>query len=456
MINPLLKIALTLLCAVAYYGHYLEFRVFMATLIAVAAIDFVRPLLLRNYFMVYLYLVFIIGGGFFYPDVKEVRTDMVVYCAAFIAGYIVYRLLPKNRTVVAGISIADDNIVSLHRLILFLFLIKMILLVNDIRIYGIEEYYSGRVLTELIETYGKYDVSAGVLTIVHNVINIAGLAAIVLYVRRCLVLGKKLNYGIITLYLLVLPLLYLQRSPFAINFIMLILIYSLDKGRAMHLFRAMAIGIGAIVVIGVMIGLLRQSKLTADPNEDLARIEQAGSILMGELSPIIAYYEIKTNIDKLHYQYGSTILLPLVYKMIPRNLMPDKPINSGAYYMGVLRSDESERGFYLDTTFLGDIYLNFGYLGSIIGCCIMGLLCAGFDKKYLRGTLPYSPMYMIMFYYFYVILRSNLSNSLILILLTMAMYLLQVQIFDGTLARMVLGRQVTRGKHVPVGKTSVR
>ncbi len=444
MINPFFKIALALVCAGAYYGQYLDFWGVMPALFAIAVFNFERPLLLKNYFIVFMYLVFIVGGLFYYPGEKELVVDMLVYCTAFLAGYLMYTLLPKNRRAYAGIGISADKISSLERLILFLCSVKILLLLNDILTYGLQEYYSGRALLELFEIYGKQDVSAGVLTIIHNFINIAGIAALVLYVQCCLVSGRRPKYVIIIFYLLVLPLLYLQRGAFALNAMMVLLIYSVDKGKGLHQYKVLVIGLGVIVMIGLLFGFLRQNKLTDEADAESISAEQAAPIFMSELSTVIGYYEIKANIDELQYQYGSKIILPLLYKIIPRNLMPEKPINSSAYYMNTLRSNESDEGFMLDTTFLGDLYLNFGYLGAILGCMLLGLLSSGFDARYFAGTLKFAPGYLILYCYYYAFLRSNISNSLILILLTMAMYLVLKRIFDGTFVRAVLGRGINR------------
>jgi oligosaccharide repeat unit polymerase len=439
MINYFLKTALALLCAGAYYWHYLDFWGVMPLLLVVSAFDFERPLMMKNYFIVFMYLVFIVGGSYFYPGEEELVIDMLLYCTAFLSGYFMYTLLPKKQTGYAGIGISEDRINSLERLILFLCTVKVLLLLNDIRIYGLQEYYSGRALLELFEIYGKQDVTAGVLTIVHNFINIAGIATLVLYVQCCLVLGRRLKYFMIIFYLLVLPLLYLQRGAFALNSMMVLLIYSMDKGNGMHLYRVLITGVGAIVLIGTLFGVLRHSKLTDNTDAETINTEQAAPMIMGELSTVMAYYEIKTNMDILQYQYGSRIILPLLYKSIPRNFMPEKPITSGEYFGNILHSEEAEAGYYLDITFLGDLYLNFGYPGALIGCFLIGLLSSGFDARYLAETLKFAPVYMIIYNFFYVLLRSTLPNSLIPMLLTIAMYWLLSRYFAGAFAYSVAG-----------------
>lgn len=443
MINLFLKTALALVCGGAYYGHYLDFWGVMPTLFAIAVFNFERPLLLKNYFIVFMYLVFIVGGSFFYPGESELAIDMLVYCIAFLVGYFIYTLLPKKQIVYEGIGISEDSIHSLERLVLFLCAVKILLLLNDIRTYGLQEYYSGRALLELFKIYGQQDVMAGFLAILHNFINITGIAALVLYVQCCLLTGRRLKYLIIIFYLLVLPLLYLQRSAFALNSMMVLLIYSLDKGKGMHLYKVLVIGLGVIVMIGLLFGFLRQNKLTNDADAEGINTEQAASIFMSELSTVIAYDEIKANIDELHYQYGNTLVLPLLYKIIPRNIMPDKPINSGAYYMNALRSNEADEGFMLDTTFLGDLYLNFGYIGAIVGCMLIGVLSSGFDARYVAGSLKLSPFYMIMYYYFYVFLRSNISNSLVLVLLSAGVYILLLHIYEENRVVVVTGHKLS-------------
>jgi hypothetical protein len=114
-------------------------------------------------------------------------------------------------------------------------------------------------------------------------------------------------------------------------------------------------------------------------------------LLTSEISPIQAYSEIKANRARLKRQHGRTIVLPIVFKVIPRGLFPNKPINTGAYFMSVVRPAEFAAGFALPPTLFGDAYVNFGMGGAVLACLLVGPVAAALVPHRLRQLLRPRP-----------------------------------------------------------------
>ena len=71
------------------------------------------------------------------------------------------------------------------------------------------------------------------------------------------------------------------------------------------------------------------------------------------------------------YQNGHT-LTPLLYVLIPRMILPDKPFAA----VGLLYSKEfklsPDRSTWISTSFIGELYWNFSWIGIIVGMLIVG------------------------------------------------------------------------------------
>ena len=71
------------------------------------------------------------------------------------------------------------------------------------------------------------------------------------------------------------------------------------------------------------------------------------------------------------YQHGYTLAL-LMYAFVPRLLMPDKPDSSvGQLFTRAFHTSE-DRNTYTSTTFMGDLYWNFGWAGLVVGMYFIG------------------------------------------------------------------------------------
>ena len=127
------------------------------------------------------------------------------------------------------------------------------------------------------------------------------------------------------------------------------------------------------------------------------------------------------------FRSGYTIIAPLLTKPLPRNWFLDKPLNSSAYYMKTYRQSEFDAGFMLAPSIFGDIYFNFGYIGCIVLCFLLGILFNFFDVTLFGHSLMFdssrSLSYLMIFYNSsYSFLRNNLADSTFAILITILMY----------------------------------
>ena len=76
--------------------------------------------------------------------------------------------------------------------------------------------------------------------------------------------------------------------------------------------------------------------------------------------------------SQVNYQYGSTYLT-LLFKPIPRSLMPQKPLGASALVEKVLFPALFEAGFARAATVLVELYLNFSGLGIFLGMFLLGV-----------------------------------------------------------------------------------
>jgi len=272
------------------------------------------------------------------------------------------------------------------------------------------------------------------------------------YVQMCFSAGLKLRYRYLAALFVLLPILSLARSDAVHGAGILLVINALERRLLAHGRRSKegAVGDGAVgegaggdgavkragprrafafvavamvaVFAALVIGGIRQGRLVPhDPSAPL--LQRSVPLLQSEFSPLLAYSEIKDNEPTLGHTYGSTVVLPLVLKVVPRGIFPGKPVNSAAYYMQKLRPDEFAAGYALPPTLFGDLFIGFGFLAPILGCFLLGAVVARLDVAYTRARLSRVPWFLIMYANFYALLRSPMSESLAGILLTSVAWL---------------------------------
>jgi oligosaccharide repeat unit polymerase len=96
------------------------------------------------------------------------------------------------------------------------------------------------------------------------------------------------------------------------------------------------------------------------------------------------YSNIIENVpDRLNYQYGMTYLV-FAIKFVPRMFIPDKIQGASQVLMEKLYPDVSN--VYFAPSYLGELYMNFGFAGIIVGAFVFGLAC-GWLYAFLKNNI---------------------------------------------------------------------
>lgn len=409
-----------------------------------------HPLSLRNFFVLYTVALFCVGVPLFRLK-SSLYGDMVVFVLVFLSGYAVSSARRTQhsdaRTTPVGRLPAVhswDRVRLLEELMLVAAGLQVLLLAVNISKYGVGGFYNGQALVDQLSTYGKASVSGGLTQIVTFLVKYSTIALIIVYVHICIQAGIKIRYRYLLFLLVGMPILSLARSD-ALHGTGLIIVInatarrigaradaaretSTEAGNAdpprfgprPRLAPRRTFAITAMTVMAILaalvIGGLRQNALT--PDVASSPLRQSVPLLQSEFTPIQAYSDIKDNSQLLKRQRGATIVLPLIFKVLPRGIFPGKPINSGAYFMSVVRPIEFAAGFAIPPTLFGDAYLNFGAGGAVLASLLVGLVAARLDVAYKEARLSRVPWFLIVYANFYALVRSPLSETLAGVLLT--------------------------------------
>lgn len=106
------------------------------------------------------------------------------------------------------------------------------------------------------------------------------------------------------------------------------------------------------------------------------------------------------------WQYGKTYLERLPYVLMPYFIFQDRPIMQlplGQWYQLIAGGSQP-------TTYLGEAYINFGYIGIIPMSLLLGILLGLFDNIY--KMFSYSILFKASYMLFLVTFMYNMSNSL--------------------------------------------
>ena len=421
-LTTIAKLALAITAIIACFLDQFNPFVLAGLLLGIACINLDHPLMLKNFFIVLTVLLFAVSGSYYFPNNQDLAVDMNLYLISFLLGYGVYKIMPKKDKIHGteffirkSIKI---NVNLLRKGLIFLCLTKLMILAWDIMQYGLFEYYVGQAMVDNISSYGKKDTAKGISIIISSIISAITISTTALYVFSCHLKNLKVDFKVLTILLLILPLISLQRSAFAVGAMLLIAAFSFDPANRSKVYRVLTISFVSILFVGVAIGGVRENSLKKD-DAALISVERIQTMIAGELSPIVAYKEIKDNIEILEYQLGKTILPPLIYKPIPRNFLPDKPLNSSGYYGEQLKPQDSANGFFLAPSIYGDMFLNFGIAGTMLFTAAFGVFAARMDHIYLFMETKYIPIFLIVYYNFYSIMRNNSVESITSILISM-------------------------------------
>jgi hypothetical protein len=456
---------LLLLAAAASFGHLLSWISAIAAMVTALVLDLRHPLSFRNFFLAYLLVVFGVGAQHFAPGDLTGSVDLLIFAIAFLASYAGIRRWFPRKADKASQALIDTRLPTL--LVLFVSVGWVALLVSQIGTYGFRGFYSGAALAQRIAKYGHLDFANGLLSLIEQGLAILTLASVVLYIKTRVDAGKKPSYLLLSLPLIVAPLLLLRRYEFAMGLLLMLALQPIAARlcRARYsIVASIPLIAGSIILafaVSVMVGSLRETAVA--PTKSAARTEPSAAQTPGaapdttstvpvsvtpisragadvdailknvqgsmteqrtwdqvysEMSPIVAYLDIREHPDDFTYRLGSTILPPLLAKVVPRSWLPEKPIGSGAYYNQTRTPGAFASGYALPVTIFGDGLLSFGLVGAVAAAAGLGLLTSRLDGLLDAQTSHGLPMFLIVFYNFYSLLRTDLANSVSVILLT--------------------------------------
>jgi hypothetical protein len=416
----------------------------------VAVLDIRNPLSLKNFTVSYLLLVFGVGVGVLHLTGSFVLRDIAAYFSVFLIGYLVSSgRVPVKHSAQSKNSVKRPSrasrkgplqTASIERALFLIITLNLLFLLTQLATYGVVGYYQGQGLLNQALSFGKASTSSGVQQIVRFGLQDSGIALVILYVKACFDVGKKVKYKYPLLILVALPIFSLSRFDAVVGAVTAIAIFACDvrlrprqeksnlsnlrknlnklqrdlalKGAGPKRTRGLLVAGGVVLAVttALFIAGLR-SGFTA-PGTAQPRHSSTVSLLTSELSTAQAYGDIKANINVLGHPEGKTILLPLVFKVVPRSWYPNKPLNSGAYYMSIVRPAEYAAGYALPPTYFGDALLSFGFGGALALSLLLGALASRIDVAYKRVNRRWIPLFLLIFANYYAVLRDPISESL--------------------------------------------
>lgn len=405
----------------------------VALSLSVLLLDFYRLLSTRNILIGYMTGMFVIAAESL-SIFEDIWIDYLLYIAVFTAViWSVSAYCPKRTSATAQYNseiaskwfefsdLRKDRYDKFLRILLFF---QFLFLAITVYRTGLRNYVTGAVLASAISSYGRQDITAGLLVIIASAINFITLGVLFAYYAK---FPARANLTYLFLFLVLLPLLQLSRYNFLFGIVTFLYVWVRNKevGPKQELLRArrrvavaMFAAILCAVVVGVSFGVLREKAVRRSiGTQKVESIPSFSSQLisryvLSEFTSVIAYAEIRANMDVLQPQLGYTIFVPLFLKVIPRNLWPDKPLNSSGYYMTHMRPDEASSGYFLAPSIWGDVFLNFGYSGSLIIMVMLAIISEKIDKNLMGGRFSNQRLLaFVLFYFLYGLLRNNLSDS---------------------------------------------
>ncbi|WP_164111733.1 MULTISPECIES: O-antigen polymerase [Sphingobacterium] len=401
------------------------------SIIFVLGINFTSLLTLRNIFICYTLLLFVFSRSFFFPNEIDLTYHGIGYFFSFMIGYTINFLVKKKRIRLKSLEYKGVSFLGLRKIrhvLLFFLTLKLLLTLYSILSIGVGSYFSGHSMADTINSYGTESSSSGLETILGSFTTSSIIAGVALYIRHCIILKVKINYYFLSIPFLIIPLISLSRNAFAFGILTLLLIYTFEHGSKFSVklvFKGLIVFFALILVV-VKIGNLREKKLSGNTSS-----MSALTTVYAEFSPIIAYSKIVNNLElgRFEYQFGKTIVLPILFKPIPRSFYPSKPGNTTAYYAQITDKDSFKSGFMVPPTLFGDLYLNFGIYFSFLIMMFIGTLFAYLDLKYVIGDKDFMGLYLIFFNGCYAFLRNNIPEGLMNIVFVLVMYVILKKLF---------------------------
>jgi oligosaccharide repeat unit polymerase len=295
-------------------------------------------------------------------------------------------------------------------------------------VYGLRDYVTGAALVGQIKDYGRFSVANGWFVIINYALTFSTVACCGLYIRESLVQNRRPRFGLIAGVMIAVPILELQRAAifFGVIFVAVAYIYTARVQGQDITRRFIAAAIGAMLAIGagLSLGLLRENALFHEGLTVQSVGTRVVALVRAEVSPVVVYSSFRTDTGRAYpFQWGRTIFGPLVLKVVPRSWATNKPTNSAAFYMIHYDPKDFALGFVLSPTIWASLFLNFGYVGTILGSFLLGLLSARVDRIFVERRTPEVGWLLIVYYNFYLLLRQDVADMLAVFILTGAVYI---------------------------------
>lgn len=205
-----------------------------------------------------------------------------------------------------------------------------------------------------------------------------------LYVQTVILTLLKISVYILFIFILLKERFSYKKILFVISFLILLLITLSLGGRGEIIFPIIAllfiyerirnkVSIKRLLMLGVIIvifsgwyGMLRdgeniqETNISDNINNVLNRYVQLDNLIRLASNPV-------------EYKFGQSFV-DFVLSPIPRNILPNKPYPFNSQMTQIYLPEQAERKIVSDFTAVGELYLNFGYLGILIGGILFGAI----------------------------------------------------------------------------------
>ena len=138
------------------------------------------------------------------------------------------------------------------------------------------------------------------------------------------------------------------------------------------------------------------------------------------LGALIANYDFMSAFDNLVYIVGNSdflygkSLFKIFISFIPREIWPSKPLDTNLLIVGI-RQNAFVGGSSQSVTLLGEVYWNFGWIGTIISFFLIGVFAKNFDLI-KNDKLPDTQVIILssLVYLIFIMWRGSISTSLVI------------------------------------------
>jgi len=419
----------------------LENLLLFAALAASAGLCDYRSLFgLRNIVIFYVFAIYNIAPRVHGDGETELSLWTFEFLAVLVCFIVGYGVGAEDVSTADGpapvrFPLPQRRLRTLLRLMYVFIGLQLALLVASIASVGLVRFYAGAILVDMIQSYGQADAAGAFEQVLAFVVKMLGTALLAVLLqnhwleqqaeRRGYSDGRRPQrvLGVAVFWWVILPGLQFARAAVlfgALSYLAVRSHLSASRTRMRSLFLAVV-----AAAFFVYVGATRERALGFEARSSIG-------FFIAELTPWTVYSEIKGNMHLLDYQYGRTILMPLALRAIPRGIYPAKPQNSSGYVATVLHPEAFEAGFGIPPTYMGDLYLNFGIAGVLVGTLLIGFSAARVDGlTRWRGRADLG-LFAVAFSFYPSLMRENLATTLFTVGVSLSVYkLMSLWAFPG-------------------------